>query len=195
MLSVYKDHSELNKGRKLSDYFYFAGEFTLQEIDKVTTLFDKYEKQDGVIGDGKLDKNYRKSRIAWLPLQDDTAWIYQKLLNCAKSANEKLWNFQIIGFGEKLQLTEYQEGDKYDWHMDMGGLMNHRKISISVQLSHPNTYEGGELEFKLGTKEEAASKSEGSVTLFPSYLLHRVKPITKGKRMSLICWISGESWR
>ena len=100
-------------------------------------------------------------------------------------------------FDENIQFTEYDSAydGYYDWHIDTGGkeLSSNRKLSMSVQLSDPSEYEGGELQVVKETN--VLKKNRGSAFIFPSYLLHRVTPVTKGTRYSLVCWISGHPFR
>jgi PKHD-type hydroxylase len=96
-------------------------------------------------------------------------------------------------FKEQLQLSEYNGDDEghYDWHMDCGKEVNTRKLSLSIQMSDPEEYEGGELNIHTHAGISTAPKLKGTVILFPSYLLHRVTKVTKGNRKSLVCWIHG----
>jgi PKHD-type hydroxylase len=97
----------------------------------------------------------------------------------------------LSGFQEPLQIAEYESGGHYDWHVDIGAdITSGRKISASVQLSDGNGYEGGELEF-LNVDSMDFPRSLGSVIIFPSYLPHRVKPVTRGIRRSLVVWVHG----
>jgi PKHD-type hydroxylase len=115
-----------------------------------------------------------------------------------EQCNREYYNFEITGLSEDLQYTEYEaeyEG-YYDYHLDIGsGIESSRKLSITVQLSDESEYEGGELEFVTGCEKKHASKKQGDVIVFPSYLLHKVNPITRGKRCSLVTWIGGPPFR
>jgi hypothetical protein len=98
----------------------------------------------------------------------------------------------LLAHTEPVQLSEYQVGDEYDWHLDLGpGPASRRKLSLSVQLTEPNEYEGGDLEIK-GVHNIPALRKRGSVIIFPSFLLHRVTPVTRGVRRSLVAWVPGE---
>ena len=111
-----------------------------------------------------------------------------------RDANEQMWQFHLTNLLEDIQFTEYDadyEGH-YDWHMDMGGEESStRKLSITIQLSDPSDYEGGELQFLLNRTVHETERSQGTVVLFPSYLLHRVNRVTRGRRQSLVLWIHG----
>jgi PKHD-type hydroxylase len=80
----------------------------------------------------------------------------------------------------------------YDWHVDVGGgVLSTRKISIVIQLDHPTDYEGGDLILKRGAGDEPVFKQKGSVVMFPSYMLHRVTPVTGGLRRTAVLWATG----
>jgi PKHD-type hydroxylase len=110
--------------------------------------------------------------------------------------NDQYFGFDLTGMEQGLQFTRYTApGEHYDWHVDRGHLTATRKLSLSVQLNDPAEYKGGELQFKFGGKDETVKKERGMVTFFPSYTLHRVKPVTQGTRYSLVAWISGPPFK
>jgi predicted 2-oxoglutarate/Fe(II)-dependent dioxygenase YbiX len=113
--------------------------------------------------------------------------VYDKLVKYINEANQH-WGFTINSITDSIQYTEYYEnGGHYDWHMDMGDFpQNTRKISITIQLSNPDDYDGGDLEFWLGKTPEKAPREQAFAVLFPSYLMHRVTPVTRGMRKSLV---------
>lgn len=148
------------------------------------------------------DNEQRKSKVKWLPQNEKFAWIYDKILGMCEDANNKLWGFNIHALPEMMQYTEYDEKDKghYDWHQDIGpDIGSLRKISITVQLSDNDEYEGGHLEYYSGGPMKGpffqAHRGMGTTFCFPSYMLHRVTPVTKGKRKSLVLWIGGSSFK
>jgi PKHD-type hydroxylase len=147
---------------------------------------------------GVVDKTYRNSRIHWIPKSDEWKWLYDKIGGFAFVANEEMWQFDITFMNEQVQYTEYDGSysGKYDWHLDIGsGPSSMRKIAIIVQLSDPNDYEGGDLQFFIQKNVLTAPKDKGAVICFPTYFLHRVTPVTKGKRRSLVLWVSGPPFR
>jgi PKHD-type hydroxylase len=83
----------------------------------------------------------------------------------------------------------------YDWHTDFSGFRPLRKISISIQLARPEDYEGGDLELLFANQPESLEKTRGTFIAFPSFVLHRVTPVTRGTRWSLVAWILGTRWR
>ena len=114
-------------------------------------------------------------------------------------ANDVLWHFELGELKEQIQYTEYYEdGGHYDFHLDVGGgdPINQRKISITVQLSDGSEYEGGDFQMlRGGIEPETLPKKKGAVIIFPSYILHRVTPVTAGTRKSLVLWIGGGSYK
>ena len=143
-----------------------------------------------------LNFETRKSQIAWIPWNQDTDWIFQRLYEHAINVNNKYYQFDLSGFYEQIQFTEYTSPDgHYTWHTDGGsGSFSTCKLSIVVQLSDPKKYEGGELQ--LFTDDvQSITKKQGAVTFFPSYSAHRVTPITKGKRYTLVIWVAGPPFK
>jgi len=150
----------------------------------------------------------RKSNIAWL----SEPWIYQELNHAIHKANSNAgWNYQW-DYNESCQFTIYKKGQYYDWHCDnfRGPYLKHanpnligkvRKLSLTLQLSDPKDYSGGELEFDMTVnkdkpfREVFANKPQGTIVVFPSYIEHRVKPVTRGTRYSLVNWSCGQPWR
>jgi PKHD-type hydroxylase len=108
-----------------------------------------------------------------------------------------MWKFDVHSIVDSIQYTEYPHGNgHYDWHIDIGpASINHRKISIVVQLSDPEEYEGGELEIWSGATPVTIPKKKGNIVIFPSFLMHRVTPVTKGLRKSLVLWVGGGSYK
>ena len=121
------------------------------------------------------------------------SWVDELILNCAKIANDQ-FDFALTGLLERPQLLKYAAPSKgYDWHLDIGmGDSSTRKISISILLN--DDYEGGDLAF-FTDGEMSVRPDLGTAIAFPSYLSHRVLPVTEGIRWSLVCWIAGEPFR
>jgi len=142
---------------------------------------------------------YRKSNVLWIPKVPETDWLYSKLGSIAVTINNTMgWNFNITGMFENIQIAEYDSTFQggYDWHIDVGpDALSKRKISICIQLTHESEYEGGQLEISMTREPRVASKSFNSGVVFPSFMLHRVTPVTKGRRKSLVLWISGPPFK
>lgn len=174
--------------------YYFYKECFLEDISTIENLVLENNLEEGNVS-GIIDKSYRSSRINWIKKNDASYDIYKKLVRFVKDANKNMWNFRLNSFTEDLQYSEYssETNGHYDWHLDIGeNQSSTRKLSISIQLSDPEDYEGGELQFLTGRNIRIAPKSKGTMILFPSYMLHRITPVTKGVRKSLVYWVHGE---
>jgi PKHD-type hydroxylase len=133
----------------------------------------------------------RHARIGWIVSSETTHWIFQAIAAAVAEANSTRWHYDLQPI-ERLQFTEYGFGGHYGWHVDVGvGVNITRKLSFSVQLSQPSIYIGGKLQFLRGRFKRAASAELGSITIFPSFMQHRVTPLLFGKRYSLVGWVHG----
>lgn len=183
----------LEKNDNMTNYFFFRKYFNDEQIDEIKEIAKNYKVIDGNVS-GFVNKSYRSSQIRWLPLNYETQPIYDKLVKLAKKANKEMWKFHITNMKDELQFTEYNDEDEghYDWHMDFGGKRSStRKLSMVVQLTDPEEYEGGRLQFMMNRDIIDAPIEKGTVIFFPSYLMHRVTKVEKGKRNSLVCWFHG----
>lgn len=181
-------------------HYTFEDGFTKTELNTI-------EKNTQLIGLnkattlGEQSDKIRISRVRWIPQDDTWSWLYSRLENMITEANDALWQFELTSMFELIQFTEYHANEKghYNWHQDIGsGAASGRKISVTVQLSSPDEYEGGELNITRGGPYDlayTAPKKAGSVTIFPSYMLHRVTPVTKGIRKSFVLWVGGMPFR
>ena len=167
------------------------------ECDEVMTKMKKLPINTATTLAG-VQRDYRNSMIKWVPQYNTSEWkwLYYRIWKWAKIANDDNWHFEIQGFKDAPQYTEYSHKDKghYDWHQDCGGEgIDHRKISMSLILEECT--KGGELEFKAGRNSTPVQLTKGDAVFFPSWLLHRVKPVIAGDRTSLVSWISGTPYR
>jgi len=190
---------ETNPDYHQTSPYFIANSFTKEELEWIDNLQQLYPYHDATIGadlTSEIDTSVRKSRIKWIHHDERSWWVYDKLVTFITEAN-KSWGFTLSSIVDSIQYTEYYEdGGHYDWHMDVGDFpQNNRKISITIQLSNPNDYEGGDLEFWVGREPKQAPREQSFAVLFPSYLMHRVTPITKGTRKSLVVWVGGDTFR
>ena len=184
-------------------YYWFELGLTKEELIKFNNLILNLEYQDAtIIGEsvsGEKSLDVRSSKIKWIPHSDDWNWLYNKFQDMIAEANDELWNFNIYDIVEEIQYTEYHASDMghYDWHQDIGpGDASLRKISLTVQLTDSNLYEGGDLEiWQGGEVRDKTPRGSGIVIIFPSYMMHRVTPVTKGVRRSLVLWVGGEHYK
>tara|TARA_R110000751_G_scaffold265798_1_gene364867 strand:- start:815 stop:1318 length:504 start_codon:yes stop_codon:yes gene_type:complete len=165
-------------------------------IDKGMSL----KKEEAKVGMGKLegglDIKKRITSISWIPFKDMPE-MYKDIESTMLKANNNHFGFEGMQLTEPAQFTHYLEGGFYDWHMDNDVQGKHqqpvRKISMTLLLSDPATFEGGELE--IMSKGKTAKLKQGQAIFFASWLQHRVKPVTKGERKSLVMWFGGPPFK
>jgi PKHD-type hydroxylase len=169
--------------------------FTAEECKKIIDIGNKKGLIKGSTR-GNIE-NIRDSKISWLYPSDNMEWVYRRLTDIILELNKRFFKFDLYGFIEGLQFTHYQApGGKYGKHVDSGLNMKIRKLSLSIQLSNPNSYEGGDLVLYYGKEEgDIVPKEQGKIIMFPSSTLHEVKPVTKGERYSLVAWITGPQFK
>jgi PKHD-type hydroxylase len=201
-LNLYEFNSNEWGEKSITETYSFSDAFTDEEIEKIIELCLKYPTEDGEIGaddEKNVNDGVRSSIIRWIRVNEETKFIYDRITEMIKEANEVMWGFDLSGYYEPLQFTEYYGNDEghYDWHLDVGPGIDYRKISITIQLSDEDEYDGGELQFLVGPEKmmQTVPKQKGLVSIFPSYLLHRVKNVNKGVRRSLVLWVSGPPFR
>ena len=186
--------------------------FTPDECaDIIKNAVNSWTEEEGMIGKEKEVSDQRNVTLFSPPPETvmHSVW-FQKIINTISNTivsfnNDKDgYGFDIIGMAETPYVMRYMAPDinpnkkagKYDWHMDVGvsSIPSMRKLSYSIFLN-VGEYEGGELEFHVGPDTESPSQTLGSMVLFPSYLIHRVPPITKGIRYAIVGWMHGDSFR
>jgi len=171
---------------------YFNDVFTAEECQRIIDLGVSEEMIEGTTSK-KRAKAVRKSRVAWFYPSPETEWFYSRLCGAIIQANAEGYRFKLFGLAENLQFTEYVAPDgHYGKHIDKRLNAEVRKLSAVVQLTNPDNYEGGDLLLHLGDDPDPAPRAQGSVTIFPSYVLHEVTPVTSGTRHSLVAWVTGE---
>jgi len=206
-------------------YWTFS-EIPSEMVDILVKDLKKYDKaiKDSVVrdevGNPALEetKGVRKSSNAWI---DGGNWVSGFVWYYIMKANRENFMYDIEGIdSNEIQYTEYQKGEYYDWHVDdnigrclfndkvLASASNQgeniailngeyvRKLSFTIQLSDPEDYEGGELEFKVNNEEPFfAPNKKGTVIVFDSRTLHRVKEVKSGVRKSLVGWVVGPRWK
>jgi Rps23 Pro-64 3,4-dihydroxylase Tpa1-like proline 4-hydroxylase len=181
------------------------------------------EMQKSVLEKGLINNKKRSSKNAWISTD---YWVSGFLWNYVQKANKENFNYDIEGIdGESLQYTRYDKGDFYGWHTD-GSISNNcasrviasssnppddpalmadylvpktnkiRKISFTLQLSNPDEYSGGNLQFQdEDGRTYFAPRQRGALTMFDSRVLHRVLKVKEGTRKSIVGWVIGPQWR
>ena len=175
-------------------YYYFNAALTDEICDTIISWGKELKGADAVINsEATSDTSYRRGKVAWL---EDT-WVEQILSTYVEKANKDAnWNF-LLDKQEKVQFATYKKQDFYDYHRDCDiEQPSYRKLSVTVQLSDPETYRGGDLFIRhfwgkdnLPINEEL--RNRGTIIVFPSILLHSVTRVIKGTRHSLVQWYSG----
>ena len=162
------------------------------------------ERQISMIGDAKqgigvMDKKRRDSAQRWLPTD---GWIAGMMAHYIAEANDKFYKFDLTGWSDQIQYTEYNgKGKHYNWHSDTTDSVLRldcvRKLSISLLLSDPDEYEGGEFQIMFPGELNMLTMRPplGTAIIFPSYASHRVRPLKSGNRVSLVGWYGGPPFR
>lgn len=181
---------------------YCADVFTNVELDQIVNMGKQLHLDKATIGGHNKEDEYghiRESKTSWISISEETSWIYAKLGHVCRILNGQNYRFDLWGFAERLQFTEYDSADQghYSWHMDSGINNNYppRKLSMVMQLSDPDSYEGGDLQLQSGHDPVTVTRKQGLITVFPSFMLHRVTPVTSGVRHSLVAWVSGPAFK
>jgi PKHD-type hydroxylase len=179
---------------EVEHYSYWNDAFTKEECEKIIQI----AKDKGLIKGKTVNtiNDVRKSNISWLYPSDNMEWVYRKVTDIVLNLNSRFFCFDIFGINEGFQFTNYKApSDKYGKHVDKSINIPVRKLSVSIQLSNPEEYEGGELKIFDRNEGIVMSKEQGTLIMFPSYTLHEVTPVTKGERNSLVTWVTGKQFK
>ena len=173
--------------------------FTPEQCQLIINAGRSEPVQDGQVGGaaaGVVDTKTRTSHISWIPF-NKLPEMYKTLEEVMSRTNNNHFGFEGMQITEQAQYTEYPSGGFYDWHIDSDivGLNEPpvRKISMTCLLSHESEFEGGGLE--LMSDGKIARPKQGQAILFASFIRHRVIPITKGIRRSLVVWFGGTPFK
>lgn len=172
------------------------GLFSAEECEKILALAGEKFEQAYVAqnltnsDESVINEETRNNNNHLLHPGEENYWVFEKLLAIITAANKEFYQFDINQFNA-VQISKYEVGEYYHDHIDIGpGVLGNRKLSLTLQLSDPDSYEGGDL--VLDFDNFHASRELGSVTIFPSFVKHGVRSVTKGTRYSLVAWVSGE---
>lgn len=185
---------------------YWDDGFSSDEIDSIVSLCEQKDLQYGNIAgasEGEELFNKRNSKVNFFNRNEETSWIFDRLNFIIQSSNERFYGFNLNGY-DSFQFTTYsgEEHGKYDWHMDME--IGHypygrepRKLSLSMLLTDESEFEGGEFQINVSDSESPITVplKKGRAIIFPSYIIHRVTPVTKGVRKSLVVWVVGPKFQ
>ena len=177
--------------------------FTPEQCKMIIAAGRAEPKQDAYVGNKQggikgavLDTKTRTSHISWIPFSK-TPEMYKNIEHIMKTTNGNHFGFDGMQITEMAQYTEYPEGGFYDWHVDNDVNCAHeppvRKISMTCLLSPESEFEGGDLE--LMAEGKVAKIKQGHAVFFASFIRHRVKPVTRGRRQSLVMWFGGTPFK
>ena len=176
--------------------------FTPKQCQMIINAGRSEPRQDGAVGNGKgdggsgVDTETRTSHISWIPFKKMPE-MYKDIEKIMKTTNGNHFGFDGMQLTEFAQYTEYPEGGFYDWHIDSDVNFAHepvvRKISMTCLLSPDNEFEGGDLE--LMKEGKPAKLKQGHAIFFASFIRHRVTPVIRGNRKSLVMWFGGTPLR
>lgn len=187
------------KNNKLEEYRFIERIFSSAECMEIIKIGKSFLMNQSRTGDGLEFSEVRKSINSWIPPCELTYWIFERVQKAIIEVN-KDYEFDLHSI-EHLQFTEYDDEyqGNYGAHIDKFPSAtnpgSHRKLSFSVQLNDPSSYEGGDLLIYTSKNPMNANKSQGCINFFPSYTLHEVTPVTKGRRYSLVSWCSGPKFK
>jgi len=173
--------------------------FTPQQCQMIIEAGKSQPKQVGQIKEnekGVIDTETRTSHISWIPFKKMND-MYKDIQRIMKITNGNHFGFDGMTITEMAQYTEYSEGGFYNWHVDSAVNFAHeppvRKISMTCLLSPESEFEGGDLE--LMKEGKVAKLKQGQAIFFASFIRHRVTPIIKGNRKSLVMWFGGTPFK
>ena len=176
--------------------------FTPEQCQLIINAGKAEPKQDAEVGNrkgikgGVIDTKTRTSHISWIQFKKMPE-MYSIIEKIMKATNGNHFGFDGMTITEPAQYTEYPEGGFYDWHVDNDVNMQHeppvRKISMTLLLSSESDFEGGDLE--LMSEGKIGKLKQGQAIFFASFVRHRVKPVIRGNRKSLVMWFGGTPFK
>jgi len=174
-------------------YAFWNNAFSKEECQTIVDI----AKDKGLIrGETFKEVGIRDSKISWLYPSDNMDWVFRRVTDITLNLNERFFKFDLFGLNEGFQFTNYKApSGKYGEHVDRAINIPVRKLSISIQLTNPEEYEGGQLYLYDDDKGTLMDKAQGTLIIFPSFVLHEVMPVTKGERNSLVTWVTGKQFK
>ena len=183
------------------DFCYWENFLDDSDINHILARSEWHNQSDAQVGGGfggQVNKEKRRTNVSWMFPDQNNQHIWEKITNTIWTANRQFFRFDLRGCYEAMQLGVYTEHDQghYDWHIDSGLETNTvpRKLSMALLLSDPSEFEGGQLQVMRAGVPEPVEQKRGRAWFFPSYLMHRVTPVTKGIRRSLVMWVGGPAF-
>ena len=195
---IYPIPDRTNYGQE--DLALWDGFLTQEEINFILAQPEWLQTEAAYIGGSgegaEVNPEVRDTKVGWIGMRPEMEPIWAKLAGVVAEVNRRFFRYDLTGFHEPIQLGVYaaQTGGHYDWHTDASsrdaGVP--RKLSVAILLSDPSEFEGGEFQVKTtGDEAQTLETKKGRAWFFPSHTLHRVAPVTKGIRRSLVLWVGG----
>ena len=192
-----------------NSWAYWDNVFSSFELQKICNICTDANLIKGSTHNKNVPSDYRRSDISFHPKTEKTEWIFDRLNETIIKVNSEYFNFDLNGY-ENIQYSEYKSENLgcYNYHIDMilnGGNFNDnmtidvletRKLSMSLLLNEPGVdFEGGDFVVKYSDEDSTVAQKKGRAIFFPSYTLHKVSPVTKGVRKSLVLWVTGPKFK
>lgn len=183
---------------------FWEGFLSDEDINQILSLPEWLNTDVAKIGgdssEGRVDGNIRKTNVGWMAPNQNNVHIWEKFSNVVSEVNSEFFHFDLTGFYEPAQLGLYTSGEQshYSWHIDSSCKDRKvpRKLSMVLMLSDPSDFIGGQLQIKTESDVPIdLEQKKGRAWFFPSYVLHRVTPVVKGTRRSLVLWIGGPEFK
>lgn len=196
--------------RKIThSYVWWNNAFDQEELTSIQHICESYDLEKSVTFSEEILQDYRKSKSCFIDKSESNSWIFDRFNHVINELNEDYYGFELNGY-QTFQYTVYdsQNNGYYNWHMDIKlddyskdlnkNLDDTRKLTLIMPLSQQGEdYIGGEFELNLGDHESPTMIPvyKGQIIAFPSFLIHRVKPVLRGIRKSLVIWVEGPKFR
>lgn len=175
------------------------GALTPAECATLVALCQAAPRTDAGLVGAATAHQIRRAELSWLDDLPQASWVMDRMMRLVAEANRQSFGFDLTEFAESPQVARYgaEQGAHFDWHSDIGAgpLAAKRKLTIVVQLSDPQDYTDGTLELRPDSNIRQAPRDRGTAVLFPSFVLHRVTPVSTGTRWSLTLWSHGPAFR
>jgi PKHD-type hydroxylase len=177
---------------KTENWAYMDNLLTPEECAQIIAIGNAKLQEANTVGE---NNGVRESQVSWL-YSSDLEFAFRRVTDGILNLNSQFFNFDLFGMAEGFQFTRYDAPTgHYGMHIDKSINGAVRKLSLTIQLSSPEDYKGGELALYFEEKADIMSKELGKMIIFPSYVLHEVRPVTKGTRYSLVAWVTGKPFK
>ena len=179
------------------DFCWFERFLSSDDVARIIDIAAQTKGERAAVGgEHAVKESIRTSTVHWIHPNADNVWLFDRIGGLVKGCNDVRYGFDLWAMTEGLQIAEYGLGDFFEWHKDHAkGDQSTRKLSITIQLSDPSEYDGGDMEFLTGADIRKAPKTLGTAIVFPAFVMHRITAVTRGTRRSLVSWISGPPYR